>query len=205
MIHTRADQRFQQLMLQYAQEDDAVRRTALETVIWQEYGMSSAVCVVDMSGFSSITQRHGIVHYLSMITRMQRTAAPLIKSHGGSVVKFEADNCYAVFPQTLDAIRACVSMQIAFEAVNILTDPDLDLRVACGIDFGEILMPHAEDFFGNCINRASKLGEDLAQAGEILVGRAAMEQLPSNAGIAATPATFGVCGIQIEASLISYA
>jgi len=204
MLPAVPDKRFQQLMLRYAQEEDRQRRAELEQVIWQEYGMACAVSVMDMSGFSRITQRHGIVHYLSMITRMQLTAAPVIQSHGGTLVKFEADNCYAVFPEPLDAIRACLSMQIACNAVNLLTEDDLDLRIACGVDYGKILMPHAGDFFGDCVNRASKLGEDLAEAGDILVGTAAMERVPADAGIVAAPATFRVSGIKLEAYAIAY-
>ena len=191
-------------MLRFAQEEDLARRAELEEVIWKEYGSTCAVCVVDMSGFSRITQRYGIVHYLSMITRMQLTAAQVIKSHGGTVVKFEADNSFAVFPEPLEAIRACVALHIAFDAVNLLTDDDHDLRVACGIDYGKVLMPHAEDFFGECVNRASKLGEDVAKAGEILVCSAAMSRVPPGADITAVPASFRVSGMQIDAYSISY-
>ena len=204
MSHSEAEKHFHHLMLRFAQEEDLARRAALEEIIWEEYGSTCAVCVVDMSGFTRITQRHGIVHYLSMITRMQLTAAPVIKSHGGTVVKFEADNCFAIFPEPLEAIRACVAMHIAFDALNLLTDGDYDLRVACGIDYGKVLMPHAEDFFGECVNSASKLGEDVAEAGEILVGSAAMNRVPPGADINAVPATVRVSGIKIEAYSISY-
>lgn len=205
MLPAAPDKRFQQLMLRYAQEEDVQRRAVLEQEIWETYGMACAVCVMDMSGFSRITQRHGIVHYLSMITRMRLTAEPVVRSHGGSLIKFEADNCFATFPEPLAAIRACLSMQIACNAVNLLTEDDLDLRMACGIDYGQVLMPHAADFFGDCVNRASKLGEDLAEAGDILVGAQAMERVPADAGFVAAPATFRVSGIKLEAYSISYA
>ncbi len=204
MEHSAEEKRFHQLMLRFAQENDPARSKQLEEEIWQEYGRTCAVCIVDMSGFSRITQRYGIVHYLSMITRMQLTAAPVIKTHGGTIVKFEADNCFAIFPEPLEAIRACIALHIAFDAVNLLTDDDHDLRVACGIDYGKILMPHAEDFFGDCVNRASKLGEDVAEAGDILVASAAMSRVPATADIVATPATFRVSGIKIEAFSVSY-
>jgi len=204
MEHSEEEKKFHQLMLRYAQEGDAVRAKQLEQAIWDEYGKTCAVLIVDMSGFSRITQRYGIVHYLSMITRMQLTAGPVIHSHGGSVVKFEADNCFARFDEPLEAIRACIALHIAFDAMNLLTDDDHDVRVACGIDYGKILMPHAEDYFGDCVNRASKLGEDLAEAGDILVTSAAFERLPSSAGIVLAPATFRVSGIKIEAYSVSY-
>lgn len=199
-----ADKRFYELMLHYSQALDESRREALESEIWGAYGVERAVMIMDMSGFSILTQRHGIVHYLSMITRMQLTATPVIKSHGGSVVKFEGDNCYAIFPDTIDAIRACIAMNFAFDAANILTEDDLDIRVACGIDYGKLLMPHPNDFFGHCVNRASKLGEDLAEAGEILVGNKAMARVPAQSGIVAERANYRVSGIEIEAYSVQY-
>lgn len=204
MQHSDAEKRFHQLMLRFAPEHDPTRSKQLEEDIWHVCGRTCAVCVVDMSGFTRITHRLGIVHYLSMITRMQRTAGPVIKAHGGSVVKFEADNCFAIFPEPLQAIRACIALHTAFDAVNLLTDDDHDLRIACGIDYGKILMPHAEDFFGDCVNRASKLGEDVAEAGDILVGSEAMRRVPVTADIVAAPATFRVSGVKIEAFSVSY-
>lgn len=200
-----SDQRFHQLMLRYAQEIDPQRRAELEQTLWQEYGKTCSVCVIDMSGFTRITQRYGVVHYLSMITRMQLTAAPVIQNHGGTVVKFEADNCFATFIEPVDAIRACISLNIAFNAANLLTEDDQDVRIACGIDHGDILMPHPADFFGNSVNRASKLGEDLAEAGDILVTATAMERVPECSGIIAAPASFNVSGLKIEAFSVSYA
>jgi len=204
MIHSAADKRFHQLMLHFSQEQDLVRRAELEQSIWHAYGSECAVCVIDMSGFTRITERFGIVHYLSMITRMQLTAAPLIKEHGGTLVKFEADNCYATFSDTLEAIRGCIALQIALDTGNRLTDENHEIRIACGIDYGKILMPHAADFFGDCVNHASKLGEDLAEAGDILVGATAMQRVPPESGIVTAATTFHLSGVQIEACAVSY-
>ena len=42
-----------------------------------------------------------------------------------------------------------------------------------GIGYGEILVIENEDIFGSEVNLASKLGEDLAQRGEILLTESA--------------------------------
>ena len=39
----------------------------------------------------------------------------------------------------------------------------------CGIDHGDLLLVGTEDFYGDPVNTASKLGEDLAIRGETLV------------------------------------
>jgi len=36
---------------------------------------------------------------------MQNTALPVVEAHQGEVVKFEADNCYAMFDDVLSAVQ----------------------------------------------------------------------------------------------------
>lgn len=195
---------FQKLLLSYSQEEDIEERQKLDEVIWQKYGQDNAVVVVDMSGFSLLCQRYGVVHYLSMISRMQITAKPIIENYGGTLVKFEADNGFAIFPEPLAAVRTCISLNMAFDAANILTPEDLDIRISCGIDFGKILLIENNDFFGNAVNRASKLGEDTANPGEILITNEAMKLIPDEAGIKHEKIKISISGIEIDGSSISY-
>jgi class 3 adenylate cyclase len=189
---------FSDLLLSYSGESDPAERKRIEEKMWADFGVKRAVLVMDMSGFSELTQRHGIVHYLSMVRRMQLTAQPIIESHGGVVVKFEADNCFAMFPDPLGAIRASVALNLAFGASNVLTPPELDIRISCGIDFGDILCVDEEDYFGSPVNRASKLGEDVARPGEILVTREAMDRVPEEAEVRREPIRLSISGIEIE-------
>jgi adenylate cyclase len=157
-----------------------------------------------MSGFSLLTRKYGIVHYLSMVRRMQLTTEPIVKSFGGFMIKYEADNCFAVFPEPLSAVNAAIAMQHAFKAANLLTSEDLDIHISCGIDFGKILIIGHEDCFGDPVNRASKIGEDLAAAGEILITKEAMQMIPVEAGITAHEMTVSISGITIPAYQIEY-
>lgn len=190
---------FQDLLLRYSQEPDVSRRQALDAEIWHAFGADHAVLVLDMSGFSELSNRYGVVHYLSMVRRMQQTAAPIVNRYSGTLVKFEADNCFAMFPDVAGAIQAAFELNDAFQTANQATPDELDIRIACGIDFGSILVLPGLDFFGNAVNRACKLGEDLAGPGEILVTRDAMAALPDDAGIDRTQLHFDISGIRIEA------
>ena len=67
--------RFFDLLLNYSREPDQDKRDALEKDIWAEFGARHSVLVLDMSGFSKLAQRHGIVHYLAMVRRMQSEKA----------------------------------------------------------------------------------------------------------------------------------
>ena len=139
-----------------------------------------------------------------MVRRMQLTVEPIIEAYEGSVIKFEADNCLAIFPDTLPAIRAAVAMQLAFDASNLLTSDEFDVRIACGIDYGKILIIGNEDCFGDATNRAYKLGEDVAAAGEILVTREAMDRVNPEADIKCHAVNVSISGISIPAFAIEY-
>lgn len=201
---SRPAKKFQDLLLNFSQSEAVNERHTIEKELWDEYGAEYAVFVLDMSGFSLLTRKYGIVHYLSMVRRMQLTTKPIVKSYGGSMIKYEADNCFAVFPNPLSAVNAAIAMQHAFNAANLLTSDDLDIHIACGIDYGKLLIIGHEDCFGDPVNRASKMGEDLACSGEILVTKEAMQMIPAEAGIKAREMNVSISGLTIPAYMIEY-
>jgi adenylate cyclase len=204
MSNTSMSQHFQQQLLRYSETEVLPERRQIEESLWEEYGAEYAVFVLDMSGFSLLTRKYGIVHYLSMVRRMQLTTEPIVKSYNGSMIKYEADNCFAVFPDSLSAVNAAIAMQHAFTASNVITAEDFDIHIACGIDYGKLLIIGHEDCFGDPVNRASKMGEDLAAAGEVLVTKEAMEKIPASANIKAKEIVVSISGITIPASVIDY-
>jgi len=196
--------KFQTLLLNFSQTEDQENRKKIEAALWKEYGTEFAVFVLDMSGFSMLTRKYGIVHYLSMVKRMQLTTDPIVRSYSGQMLKYEADNCFAVFPDPLAAVNAAISMQHAFAAENILTSDDLDIHIAVGIDYGKLLIVGHEDCFGDPVNRASKMGEDIAAAGEILITKEAMDMIPAEAGIRTREMSISISGISIPAFAVDY-
>ncbi|HEY9528472.1 MAG TPA: adenylate/guanylate cyclase domain-containing protein, partial [Anaerolineales bacterium] len=194
--------KFHEMLLSFSQSEMTDERQKIESSLWDEFGAEYAVFVLDMSGFSLLTRKYGIVHYLSMVRRMQMTTEPIVKSYGGFMIKYEADNCFAVFPDPLSAVNAAIAMQHAFSSENLLTSDDLDIHISCGIDYGKILIVGHEDCFGDPVNRASKMGEDLAVAGEILVTKEAMQMIPVTAGIKSREMNVSISGITIPAYLI---
>src|SRR5512133_626834 len=197
-------QKFQDLLLQYSQSEVTTERRSIENALWADYGAEYAVFVLDMSGFSLLTRKYGIVHYLSMVRRMQLTTEPIVKTYGGSMIKYEADNCFAVFPDPFSAVKAAIAMQHAFDASNILTADDFDIHIACGIDYGKLLIIGHEDCFGDPVNRASKMGEDIAAAGEVLITKDAMEMIPTAANLQSREILISISGVTIPAFVIEY-
>ena len=188
-----------QFLLEYSDSADKDRQNELEAEIWKQFGAERTVLIWDMSGFSLLTRRHGIVHYLSMVRRMQETTSPIVHEHQGSIVKFEADNGFAVFPNPECGIRAALAMNAAFEIENRNFPDEYDIRLACGLDHGRILLLEGQDFFGDAVNTASKLGEDLANAGEVLVSQTAIDLVGADVPYAGKSVQFSISGLELEA------
>src|SRR5690606_22831398 len=102
----------------------------------------------------------------------------------------------------LSAVNAALAMQHAFEASNLMTSDDLDIYISCGIDYGKILVIQGEDCFGDAVNRASKLGEDVASAREVLITKDAMDMIPAEANIKTKEMTISISGINVPAYAI---
>ena len=195
----------QALIASFSAETDPEKRRDIDARVWAEYGVEMAVLVIDMSQFSTMTQRFGIVHFLSTVIRMQLTAQPIIRSFGGSIVKFEADNCYAIFPDTYSAIQAGVALNRAVDSENQTVADNARISIGCGIDYGRFLLVEGKDFYGSAVNLASKLGEDVAKPGEILVTAQAMALVPEGMrprherqSIELSGITITACSIMIE-------
>lgn len=198
------DKRFEDMLLQYAYEADPAKRHDIETLLWKEFGAVKAVLVMDLSGFSLLTQKYGVVHYLSMVHRMQLIAKPIIENAGGEVVKFEADNCFAMFDTPLTAVETAIALNRAFDEINVYTAERFDIRVAIGIDYGDVLLIGGPDYFGDTVNIASKLGEDKARPGEILITERAVAGIPAGAQILVKPVQLDISGVTISADSILY-
>jgi class 3 adenylate cyclase len=204
MNNKEQSKKFQEMLLRFSKETSDENRKAIEAELWKEYGTEQVVFVLDMSGFSLLTRKRGIIHYLSMVRRMQLTSEPIIKTYGGYLLKFEADNCFAVFPDTLAAVHAAIALQLAFDASNLLTSDDFDVHISCGIDYGKILIVGKEDCFGDAVNRACKLGEDVAAAGEILVTQDAIKAITAELDFKLREVNISVSGLDIPAYAIEY-
>jgi adenylate cyclase len=188
----------------YARSDTAEDRAEIEASLWDEFGVEQAIFILDMAGFSMSVEERGIVHYLSMMQRMRMTVEPLIRQNGGTVIKFEADNCFARFPDTLQAVQTAIIYNHTLSAMNLTTPDDLDIHAAIGIDFGKFLLVKSSDAYGMPVNVASKLGEDVASSEQILVSKQAMDRIDEHAGINSSPLDIKVSGLQLEAVEIIY-
>lgn len=153
------------------------RRDEVTRLIDDCFGEDKAVLVLDMSGFCRTAREHSIALVLSMIYRMRRLINPCVEAHGGRVVKAEADNLFCLFDTVFDAVQACRAIQARLAEDNAESEDHCRLDVSIGIGYGHVLNVEDQDIFGEEVNLASKLGEDVADRGEVLLTENAFAQL----------------------------
>jgi adenylate cyclase len=135
------------------------------------------ILVLDMSGFTRATQQGNVIYFLLSINQMQRLVTPVVESNGGIVVRAEHDNLTCLFDNVDDAIRASREVTRRLEAANVILPADKELYASIGIGHGAILNVENDTIYGNEVNLASKLGEDIGNLGEILLTAAAYQEV----------------------------
>ena len=172
----KAHAEFDRLIADLSAAADDAAYGEIKKSIWEKFGTSGTAFISDMANFSSTSRSLGICHFLKMIHRARQIVTPLIESNNGILLKSEADNCYAFFEDPGNAIQA--SLDINEELFRRNQDHGIDEQIflSVGIDYGDLLLVGDSDFYGDPVNSASKLGEDLAVKGEVLVTERALNR-----------------------------
>lgn len=169
--------------------------------IWDLFGERWAVMFTDLSGFSRSVREFGILHFLQTIYEHKLLLYPVIDAHGGVLVKEEGDSLLLLFRRVEPALKCAQEMMAACERVNARRKPEEHILLCLGIGYGDILRVADHEVWGQEVNAASKLGEDRAKAGEILLTDAARIALGDAApqtlaeltdSVAGTPRSFRV-------------
>ena len=143
--------------------EDVTRR--IEEVFQQE----RTIMVLDMSGFTRATQEGNIISFLLSINQMQRLVVPVVTERGGLLVRAEHDNLTCLFDRVEDAIVASREITDRLASANVILPSDKELYCSIGIGYGAILNVENDTIYGNEVNLASKLGEDIGNLGDVLL------------------------------------
>jgi len=166
---------FDSLIAELAEERDPGKAEAIREGIIKRFAVNGAVFISDMASFSATSRKRGVCHFLKLIHRARQIMAPIVEASGGKLLKCDADNCYAFFETTDQAIKASFDVNAAVFASNEEFPLEEQIYLSIGIDYGRVLLIGDDDFYGDPVNTASKLGEDLAVRAETLVTNRALE------------------------------
>lgn len=155
----------------------AAERPRIEERIWDLYGEDWSIMFTDLAGFSRRVAAFGIIEFLELILDQRDLLLPIVADHDGVLVKEEADSMLLLFRRPARALACARAMQARCDEVNRGRDPEDELLLCVGLGHGRILKLGDADVYGAEVNAASKLGEDVARAHEILVTSAFVDAL----------------------------
>lgn len=143
--------------------------------LWDLFGEDWCVMFTDLSGFSRNVDKFGIIHFLQTIYESQRLLIPILENHDGILLKIEGDSYLVIFRNVGKALQSAIDMQKVLTDYNKKRPDEEDVLLCVGLGYGKVLRIGDADVFGREVNASSKLGEDIAKAGEILVTDAVVE------------------------------
>jgi adenylate cyclase len=156
-------------------------RAAVDAAIFARFGRMQAVMFTDLVGFSRVVEAFGIVHFLQLIQESETLFLPLIHQHGGVCIKHEGDSLLVLFDTPEQALATARAMVQTTVAVNPERAPEDRIEVCIGLGYGTVLRIGDDEVWGAEVNAASKLGEDMAKGGEILVTDTVRQALTNEA------------------------
>jgi class 3 adenylate cyclase len=187
--------RLQTLLKEYNEYPE--RQQEIDAQIHEEFCKEVAVVVIDSCGFSRTVRQHGIVNFLARLERLERMISPMIAAHGGRLLRTEADNLFALFQDADSAVELAAEVQRSVGIANEPLPAASEIYVAIGVGFGRMLLIDDNDVFGDEMNVACKLGEDLAEQGEVLLTADAFKALKQAASWTFESSSVRISGLDL--------
>jgi adenylate cyclase len=129
-------------------------------------GIPPAICFLDVTGFTRLTEERGDAIAADLAGRLARIAQQTSVGHGGKPIKWLGDGVMFHFREPGGGVLAALDM------VEQLRDADMP-PTHVGLDAGPVLFQEG-DYFGRTVNTAARIAE-YARQGEVLVSQAVVD------------------------------
>jgi class 3 adenylate cyclase len=151
-------------------------RARFDEELFHKLGRLRAIVFTDTADFTIRSVRYGLPHFMMSFLQAAKAAAAVVAKGEGELVKLEGDSLMLRYPSVPAACRGVDAIEALLRRFNRGRREDELVRFSYGIGWGALLdIEH--DLFGLEVNLASKLGEDLARPGEVLLTPAAAAAL----------------------------
>ena len=143
-----------------------------------KYTHRRAILSLDMTGFTSSAMKIGEIESLLRIVDAQRVCIPVLRDFSAELVRCFADDVVALFEKPSNALDAALEIHRRVDQFNRSKLASAHPTKCCiGIGYGDVYAIGPNLAQGDEMNRASKLGEDIARANETLVTEKTFEAL----------------------------
>jgi len=136
----------------------------------KKYATKVAILVLNMTGFTKTIMRHGSLYSFLRIFDMQQVCTPIFLKFEAKKIRAFADDFTATFHHPESALDAALEIQRRLRIFNQSErSGEGCFDCSIGLGYGEVFEIGPDQAMGDEMNQASKLGEDTAKGGEILL------------------------------------
>eukprot|EP00977_Amphora_coffeiformis_P017765 scaffold5896_cov155-Amphora_coffeaeformis.AAC.3 len=165
---------FRRLCLGLLDDDPVTNLSTIEAL--QQERQVACMLQSDMSGFTRLTKKYGILHFLTLVMHCRKIFKDCLPPNDGSIVKYDGDNVIAKFDSAHKCLAAVRAIHAAIDKFNRGREKDFQIRIKLGVSYGEVLIV-GHDIMGESWEDCCALGEDAAEVGEVLVTTAVYNAL----------------------------
>ena len=141
-----------------------------------------------MTSFTENTIHYGPVDSFLRILKVQQVAIPVLRQYQAQGIRTFADDITATFDKPHLALDAALAVMNAVDAFNASGQAGQHPARACiGLGYGDVYCIGLDLAMGGEMNQASKLGEDTAKGGEILVTERFYQEMQHEPGLRFEP------------------
>ncbi|MBW1710502.1 MAG: hypothetical protein JRG97_12575 [Deltaproteobacteria bacterium] len=143
-----------------------------------KYLTKAAVLCLDMTGFTKAAMERGSLESFFRILNVQRVCCPVFRQFKTRHIHAFADNITVIFDDPDETLAAAFEVHRRIKIFNRSDMSGEDSASCCiGIGYGDVYAIGIDQAMGDEMNRAAKLGEDIARDFETLLTERAYDAL----------------------------
>jgi TolB-like protein len=124
-----------------------------------------AILVADVVGYSRMMEADEAGTYETLKERRSHVLYPVVRAHGGRIVKLMGDGVLVEFASAIDVVEAALELQRKMAEANAGVPEPSEILLRIGINIGDVI-GEGSDIYGEGVNIAARL-EALAEPGGI--------------------------------------
>lgn len=141
----------------------------------------AAIMVADVVGYSRMMEADEVGTLDALKQRRKEVLEPVVKGHGGRIVKVMGDGVLVEFSSAVNAVQGALELQKRMAAANEDAEGTKRLDLRIGINLGDVI-GEGSDIYGDGVNVAARL-EPLAEAGAIAISGQVYDAVRGKVGV----------------------
>jgi len=140
----------------------------------------AAIMVADVVGYARLMEADETGTLAALKERRKSVLEPVVKAHGGRIVKVMGDGVLVVFGSAVNAVEGAIELQKKMAEANASAPDDRAIVLRIGINLGDVI-GEGSDIYGEGVNIAARL-ESLAEPAGILISGTIYDHIGGNLG-----------------------